>query len=292
MTIFDVVASNMLVALESGSASAVTAADWAYNTKENEENIRWIRDEFGAEVLPLDVAEEWNITGNLLQGESFPVYRFLPHKTQGEGFFLAVLRKPGMSVRNSGDKQLISLAIAPETPGLRAEKSREKGRKAQGKGKQTPGLSKEQLAILQKWIFTADKYEFIQKGGNVSAFPKCYIPELSALQSSLRIVQAGLEIAGQKGKDWIPCHALAVSGILVSDAFPCEEISYEQAIAYLRKEAVTLSDAAPRGVVLLTYKHVPLGFVKNIGNRANNLYPQEWRIRSGYLPETVVKVHS
>ena len=89
--------------------------------------IRWIRDEFGAEVLPLDVAEEWNITGNLLQGESFPVYRFLPHKTQGEGFFLAVLRKSGMSVRNSGDKQLISLAIAPETPGLRAEKSRGKG---------------------------------------------------------------------------------------------------------------------------------------------------------------------
>lgn len=107
-----------------------------YNTKENEENIRWIRDEFGAEVLPLDVAEEWNITGNLLQGESFPVYRFLPHKTQGEGFFLAVLRKPGMSVRNSGDKQLISLAIAPEiqdleqkSPGKRDVKSREKGSK-------------------------------------------------------------------------------------------------------------------------------------------------------------------
>ena len=29
MTIFDVVASNMLVALQSGGASAVTAADWA-----------------------------------------------------------------------------------------------------------------------------------------------------------------------------------------------------------------------------------------------------------------------
>jgi hypothetical protein len=27
--------------------------------------------------------------------------------------------------------------------------------------------------------------------------------------------------------------------------------------------------------------------VKNIGNRANNLYPQEWRIRSGYLPEEI-----
>ncbi|MDC2687911.1 hypothetical protein PO256_17190, partial [Bacteroides ovatus] len=39
--------------------------------------------------------------------------------------------------------------------------------------------------------------------------------------------------------------------------------------------------------VLLTYRHIPLGFVKNIGNRANNLYPQEWRIRSGYLPENI-----
>jgi NOL1/NOP2/fmu family ribosome biogenesis protein len=46
----------------------------------------------------------------------------------------------------------------------------------------------------------------------------------------------------------------------------------------------------PRGYVLLTYKDAPLGFVKNIGNRANNLYPQEWRIRSGYLPEEVVTV--
>lgn len=104
-----------------------------YNTKENEENIRWIRDEFGAEVLPLDVAEEWNITGNLLQGESFPVYRFLPHKTQGEGFFLAVLRKPGMSVEtpgisNSFPWQLLLKLQGSEqkSPGKRDVKSREK----------------------------------------------------------------------------------------------------------------------------------------------------------------------
>ena len=60
----------------------------------------------------------------------------------------------------------------------------------------------------------------------------------------------------------------------------------------MRKEAVALSEAALRGVVLLTYKQIPLGFVKNIGNRANNLYPQEWRIRSGYLPEEVLELMS
>lgn len=258
-----------------------------YNTKENEENIRWIRDEFGAEVLPLDVAEDWNITGNLLPGEHFPVYRFLPYKTKGEGFFLAVLRKPGMSSRKAWDERLSVRGKVSVTPGVRGGNAKGKGRKPQGKGMKTPGLSKEQLSVFRNWIPASDEYEFIQSDGSVSAFPKCYLPELSALQSALRIVQAGVGIAEQKGKDWIPNHALAMSRILGPDAFPREEISYGQAIAYLRKEAVTLSDAAPRGVVLLTYKDIPLGFVKNIGNRANNLYPQEWRIRSGYLPEKV-----
>ena len=80
------------------------------------------------------------------------------------------------------------------------------------------------------------------------------------------------------------------STALASDAFPRAEVNYEQAISYLRKEGLILDADVPRGYVLLTYKDVPLGFVKNIGNRANNLYPQEWRIRSGYLPEEVVTV--
>ncbi|MBQ4146531.1 MAG: hypothetical protein II593_01010 [Prevotella sp.] len=28
-------------------------------------------------------------------------------------------------------------------------------------------------------------------------------------------------------------------------------------------------------------------FVKNLGNRTNNLYPMEWKIKSGHLPETL-----
>jgi hypothetical protein len=60
-------------------------------------------------------------------------------------------------------------------------------------------------------------------------------------------------------------------------------VSLPDAIAYLRGQAIHLADV-PLGIVLLTYKNEPIGFVKNIGNRANNLYPNEWRIRSGYLP--------
>lgn len=244
-----------------------------YNTKEDEENIRWMRDTFGAEILPLDIPADWNITGNLLAGEDFPVYRFLPHRTRGEGFFLVLLRKPEQ-----------------EEEGLEEnfQPSRRKSAASCGKKKQVSAISKEQLALVRRWLLSPDDYELSVVGTSVTAFPKAYLSELSSLQQSLRVIQSGVSLAEVKGKDLIPHHALAMSCLLCTDAFSREEVAYEQAIDYLRKEAIVLSAAAPRGYVLLTYKDVPLGFVKNIGNRANNLYPQEWRIRSGYLPEEVI----
>ncbi|MDY4666289.1 MAG: hypothetical protein SO359_00090, partial [Prevotella sp.] len=55
--------------------------------------------------------------------------------------------------------------------------------------------------------------------------------------------------------------------------------------AFLRKEPVALPSEMPRGYVLITYRGIPIGFEKNIGTRANNLYPQEWRIRSSHVPD-------
>ena len=63
-------------------------------------------------------------------------------------------------------------------------------------------------------------------------------------------------------------------------ASPRVELSYEQAIAYLRREALVLPPDTPHGVVEMCYKGQGLGTVKNIGSRANNLYPKEWRIRT------------
>ena len=36
-----------------------------FNTKEDEENARWIQQEYGAEPLTVQVQENWNITGDL-----------------------------------------------------------------------------------------------------------------------------------------------------------------------------------------------------------------------------------
>ncbi|MDR1003879.1 MAG: RsmB/NOP family class I SAM-dependent RNA methyltransferase [Prevotellaceae bacterium] len=233
-----------------------------YNTEENEENVRWIRDELGADVLSLDVPAEWHVTGNLLAGESFPVYRFLPHKTKGEGFFLAVLQKAGDMEKE-------------ELKGVNGGK--EKKKKNVGGGGR-PGASLSQIA--SDWLLAPDEYELEQINDRLIALPRCHLSALAAIRRSLRVVQAGVAVGEQKGRDLIPAHALAMSRILRRDAFAQAALTYEQAIAYLRREAIVLPAETPRGYVLLTYQDVPLGFVKHIGNRANNLYPPEWRIRS------------
>ena len=65
-----------------------------FNTKENEENIRWMLSEFDdAQIVPIETKPEWNITGSLLNGFDEPVYRFIPGITRGEGLFLCVLSK-------------------------------------------------------------------------------------------------------------------------------------------------------------------------------------------------------
>ena len=60
---------------------------------------------------------------------------------------------------------------------------------------------------------------------------------------------------------------------------PTVPLTRMQALQYLHREALVLPPDTPRGIVIVTYRGLPLGYAKNIGSRANNLYPQEWRIR-------------
>jgi NOL1/NOP2/fmu family ribosome biogenesis protein len=66
--------------------------------------------------------------------------------------------------------------------------------------------------------------------------------------------------------------------ILVDGAYPKADVDVQTALAYLHRDVIRLDDA-PKGYVLVTYQGLPLGFVKNLGNRCNNLYPQSRRIR-------------
>ena len=236
-----------------------------YNREENEDNVAWIAEELGAEVLPVEVQPGWNISGNLA-GKDFPVYRFLPHHTEGEGLFMAVLRKSGEADASPCGKLY---------------------RERRGKG----GKSKPSVVPKEAkaWVKQADDYLFVAGQNKITAFPVAYQEIYERLRDAMHVVYGGIQVAEVKGKDLIPSHSLAMS-VCREDVFSSVEVNYEQAIAYLRKESVVLPSDMPKGYILIRYKGMVLGLVKNIGNRANNLYPQEWRIRSGYLPEPVVCV--
>lgn len=245
-----------------------------FNLKENEENVRHICDTLGAEVLGVETDDGMRITGSLLPGFAGPVYRFMPGLTRGEGLFMAVMRKTGQyeteDGRQAGRKQ--------KDAGRKVRHGRQKD---SGKGAPVPDLS---------WLMRPDEYETVCRDNVFAAIPKAWKPVYDVAERQLRVLSAGVTLGELKGRDIIPAQSLALSVMLERSAFASVELDYGRAVSYLRKEAVALPADTPRGYVIVTFRGVPLGFEKNIGNRANNLYPPEWRIKSTHVPETYDEV--
>ncbi len=182
-----------------------------FNTCENEENVRWLAEELGAEILSVSTPAEWKITGSLLNDFEAPVYRFIPGVTKSEGLFMAILRKT---------------SEGPERATL-------------------PTSLREQVKKFRQ----------------------------------IHLLSDGIPTEEQKGKEKIPSIAQALSITTPADKYPRVELSLEQAQRYLHRESFVLPPNTPRGFVLVTYKERPLGFMKNLGERANNLYPKNWAIK-------------
>ena len=239
-----------------------------FNAHEDEENVEWIARELGAELVSIPVLPEWNITP-AVTGQA-PVYRFMPGISRSEGLFLAVLRKSG------GTDAAMCDGLGSDRPSA-SKKKKKAGKDRNAKPSKMPSVSVP--------LDTPADYTLRTLGDTIVAIPARWADTFDCANASLRVLHAGVGIGTPKGKDIIPDHSLALSRRLAGDAFPRVEVGYTQAIDYLRKESVALPADTPRGFVVLTYHGVALGFEKNIGNRANNLYPQEWRIKSTHVPE-------
>ena len=219
-----------------------------YNRQENEEIVSYIKEELGAEPLEVPVESSWNICPAL--GDGLPGYRFMPHRVDGEGLFMAVLRKDGQSPRQD----------------VRVKEKNAKKVDETGK----------------KWLSRPDEFAIEQVGDLTIAVPQDIRCEVAALRTSLNVLHAGVELAAVMGRKSVPHHALAMSLARAEDAFPTCEVGYPTALRYLRGESILID--APRGYVLITHQGAVLGFVNNLGNRANNLYPKPLRILSTHGP--------
>lgn len=248
-----------------------------FNAHEDEENVEWIASELGADIIELPTEETWNIS-SAMTGNAC-VYRFMPGISKSEGLFMAVLRKHGESESVAFDA----------TTGASTKKSdkRKMKRDSAKKTSANTSLNKLNLPLLHPSDFCIH-----QKGDSVWAVPARWDGLFSVADASLKIIHAGIQIGTLKGKDIIPDESLALSRQLSTEAFPRVELTRTDAINFLRKEAVSLPEGTPRGFVVVTYKGMPIGFEKNIGARANNLYPQEWRIKSSHVPEEDTEIIS
>ena len=219
-----------------------------YNPLEDEENVAWMAKSLGAEVLSCHPLKEWGLTETNTH--------FYPHRIKGEGFFISVLKKTEQGARDE------------------EQETRSKKRGAKGKGQKT-----KIPAELKCWLTESDLFTLFEEQEEFKAFPTVHHDFYQLAKSNLKVIHAGIELAFLKGKNLQPSQSLALSNNLNKEAYPTAEVDEQQAIAYLRTEALQLPADTPKGYVLITYQGHPLGFVKNIGNRANNLYPAEWRIR-------------
>lgn len=163
----------------------------------------------------------------------------VPGFVRGEGQYVALLRKPGGPSKGSGRTRAIKTEI--------------------------------------KNVYLESEVAIVGKGGVFVALPPSS-SALSPLLENLRPLRSGLAVGSLKGRDFVPHADLALAASLRDQAFPSHEAGLAQALAFLRRETLSLP-GAPLGYMLIKYRGLGLGFVKNLGPRANNLLPPSRRLR-------------
>lgn len=115
------------------------------------------------------------------------------------------------------------------------------------------------------------------KGGLLIHVPASISDDAGTLEV-LHPLMCGVAQGTVKGRDLVPSADLALSISLGEGRFQKVELDRATALKFLHRDTIVL-DGAPRGFLVVCHEGHPLGFVKNLGNRCNNLHPQERRIR-------------
>ncbi len=240
---------NAFAALKPGGYLVYSTC--TFNLAENEDNVDYAVSKYGMESVKIDYDDSWGIIPEL-KGKNHCM-RFMPHSTRGEGLFVAVMRKP--------DNDDTDFTSKPgKTSSSRFSQCRNE---------------KVSLSMLGDDCV----WKAMKRNDSIFAFSPQVEKIEALLHEKVNVVSAGIPIGVYKGKDLIPATELALSTALRKSAFPDIPLSLEDALSYLGRDTVAIPQDTAKGFATVSYSGLILGFIKNIGTRANNLYPKSWRIR-------------
>ncbi len=221
-----------------------------FNPSENEGNLHWLRSRGGFQSIRVPLNPGWNV--DELEHEGIWGYRFLPNRVKGEGFFIALLRKTEETSRSRpSSKFKIRLQKPAKVP--------------------------------DDWILKMETKKFFRHQDQLRFIPASWEKEILYLTERINLVKTGVTAGQVVRNEVLPDQELAMSPEMNQDAFPSFGLSREQALKYLARESFPLN-LGDKPWQLMTFRGVPLGFVKNMGNRFNNYYPKTWRLRMSADP--------
>lgn len=217
----------------------------SYSIAEDEQIADWLVGEMEMENVALEIRAEWNIIETQSPKHHAKGYRFYPHLIKGEGFFISIFKKK----KNEG--YVYYNATILEKP------------------------SKKETETINNFYTVSDEFTLFKNKEQVRLFPEAYLQQLQVVLKNLYVKKAGIAIGEIKHSDVIPDHELAVSGLDLK-SLQSIDADYDTALNYLKRKGIQLNGS--KGWQLLTYKALPLGWVKVLPNRVNNYYPVSWRI--------------
>jgi hypothetical protein len=209
-----------------------------FNRAENEDNINKLAVNLGANIVNPDFVGK-DAFFSLQEG----MYRALPHRTPGEGFFVAVLQK------NSDRGSLENLRRKEQkTASVKLE-----------------GLPEDILAIeVKDALYGMRNVELSRYINLLSSLPGIYAP--------------GTPLGRQYHGKWKPEVPVALLQGIENTDWPVLELSDAEIMQYLHREALP-NPQRQEGVYRVKWNDVSVGFVNANRHQWNNLWPMEWRLR-------------
>ncbi len=222
-----------------------------FNPIEDEGVVEWLMSEYGEELESVDrveTSEDWGVVRSDIG--AFQCFHFYPHMARGEGFFAAIARKCDGAIRRSMPK---------------------------ARRKLFSQCAKADVKELSRWVDDASEHSFMMVGEDIYAYNSAVADAVVTLSENLSVVYSGVAMGRIFKQKLKPEHPLALYVGLNRDAVPVVDVSLEDALDYLRRNDIAAAQF-DEGINVVGYKGVPIGFVKRIGARCNNMYPKDLRI--------------